>query len=255
MRYLRHLISVILLAGVQSAFAADVRLTIYDDGLSCPANCDAHVVFHHTLNGTEFAHDPKSTQGSFTKCTPGVVCRLCLQSGGRQCLEAIYRGGGPSPMTFDFTPAFYSQACEGNPSQPSLAAKCKALKKAAAELAGRTNCIATPNVKECAALIEAATNARRADRVNYDQCIKEGQATYNAARPKREQRTLRCAYERFGKGGPNSKGTTWKKLLPGACRDGTLVGRDGLDCCSGNTFADGPLGRECAAFYPPAPSG
>ncbi len=249
MNIMRHLFHLIVALGVQSAFADNVRLTIYDDGLSCPANCDAHVVFHHTLNGTAFAHDPASAAKPFKKCTAGAPCRLCIESGGKQCLEAIYRGGGPSPMTFDFTPAFYSKACESIPAQPLLAAKCTALRKAAAQLAGRLNCIAAPGSSGCSALMDAATAARTADRAKYQQCIAMGEPAYNASVPKPEQRTYRCAYERHGTGGPNSKGTTWKKLLPGACRDGTFVGRDGLDCCSGNTFADGPLGRECAAFY------
>src|SRR5687767_14716582 len=42
---------------------------------------------------------------------------------------------------------------------------------------------------------------------------------------------------------------TWKKLLPGVCRPGTFVGRNGLDCCSRNLSADGPLGAECIRFY------
>ena len=55
--------------GLQSALARDaiaMRLTMYDDGRSCPANCDAHVVFHSDDNGTPNAHLP----GSDGKCTP-----------------------------------------------------------------------------------------------------------------------------------------------------------------------------------------
>ncbi len=32
-----------------AALAGDAKLTIYDDGLSCPASCDSHVVFHPSL--------------------------------------------------------------------------------------------------------------------------------------------------------------------------------------------------------------
>jgi hypothetical protein len=48
----------------------------------------------------------------------------------------------------------------------------------------------------------------------------------------------------------NNNGTVNASLLPAACRDGTFVGRDGLDCCSGSVLHDGPLGTECRDFYP-----
>lgn len=250
MRYLRRLFFLLLLASVQASFAESIRLTIYDDGLSCPGNCDAHAVFHQFLNGTEFAHDPTTKEAPYEKCKLGSACRLCLESGGKQCLEALYRGGGPPPKTFDFTPAFYAQMCEHTPSQQVLASKCSELKSAASKLVGRINCIATPSKEECFSMIETAQAARSSDRAVYEQCKREGELDFNASRPRSEQRTHQCAYEKYGTGGPNSKGKTWRKLLPGACRDGTFVGRDGLDCCSGNILADGPLGRECDAFYP-----
>ncbi len=232
------------------AHADTVRLTIYDDGLSCPAGCDAHVVFHKEMNGTEFAHLPSTTSSPFSKCVAGAVCRLCLESGGKQCLEAMYRGGGPTVMTFDLTPRFYQTACASTPAQPLLAAKCARLAKAAAKLEGRKNCISEPKSEGCKSLIDQAVAAKRADRVEYLQCNSIGEAAYNKTKAEAQQRSNRCAYERRGTGGPNSKGTTWKRLLPGACRDETFVGRDGHDCCSGLTAADGPLGLECAHFYP-----
>ncbi|WP_435456593.1 hypothetical protein [Variovorax sp. LT2P21] len=227
-----------------------MRLTIYDDGLSCPNNCDAHVVFSSPLNGTEFAHNPATPHKPFSKCTKGGTCRLCIESGGKQCLEAVYRGGGPAPMTFDFTPAFYAAACEGTPLQGRLAAKCAELRKAAKALEGRLNCIAEPNAEACKELIATARKAKSDDMPRYKECIAVGETTYNNGRANEEHRSNRCAYELHGTGGPNSKGTSWRKLLPGACRAGTFVGRDGLDCCSGNLFADGPVGLECRSFYP-----
>lgn len=232
------------------AHADTVRLTIYDDGLSCPAGCDAHVVFHKEMNGTEFAHLTQTTSATFSKCVAGAVCRLCLESGGKQCLEAMYRGSGPIAMTFDFTPRFYQSACASTPAQTLLAEKCAQLAKAAAKLAGRKNCIAEPKSVGCKKLIDEAVSSRRADRVEYLRCKSIGEAAYNKIKAKAQQRSNSCAYERTGTGGPNSKGTTWKRLLPGACRDDTLVGRDGLDCCSGLPIVDGPLGLECAHFYP-----
>jgi|JI10StandDraft_1071094.scaffolds.fasta_scaffold396805_2 hypothetical protein len=233
-----------------SASSQNVRLTMYDDGLSCPDNCDAHVVFADSLNGTEFAHDPSRTTAPFPKCVTGNTCRLCLASGGKQCLEATYRGGGPAPMTFDFTPAFYAKACESTAHQELLEKKCTELRAAAKVLLGRQNCIAEPSLEGCKGLIESARSAQATDLPLYMKCIAQGESTFNKGRPREEQRSNRCAYEKHGTGGPNSNGTTWRRLLPGACRDGTFVGRDGLDCCSGNTFADGPLGLECRAFYP-----
>jgi hypothetical protein len=44
------------------AHARDMKLTIYDDGLSCPGNCDSHVVMFRTDNGTRFAFRPDSTR-------------------------------------------------------------------------------------------------------------------------------------------------------------------------------------------------
>ena len=241
---------VALLLSGSLAQAETVRLTIYDDGLSCPANCDAHVVFHKSMNGTEFAHSSQTTSAPFSKCLVGEACRLCLESGGKQCLEVMYRGGGPTLRTFDFTPSFYQKVCASTPAQPLLADKCAQLAKAAAGLDGRKNCIAQPDTDGCRDLIAGAVAARTADRPEYQKCKTIGETAYNKTKPKVQQRSNNCAYELNGTGGPNSKGTTWKKLLPGACRDGTLVGRDGLDCCSGLPLADGPLGLECKHFYP-----
>lgn len=234
-----------------SGEAATVKLTIYDDGLSCPHGCDAHVVFHQSMNGTQFAHAPKVPAKPYARCAVGSPCRLCLESGENQCLEAIYRGGGPPANTFDFTPRFYESACVATPPQTALATQCRALKHAAASLDGLQNCVAEPEHVACREMMERATAARVQDRVEYERCRLLGEKHYNPTKPVAQQRSLGCAYERVGTGGPNSKGVTWRKLLPGACRDGTFVGRDGLDCCSGIPLADGPLARECRHFYLP----
>lgn len=84
------------------------KITIYSDGASCPANCNAHVVFHKDMNGGEFAHKPGT---KYTSCKRNEICRICFGSGEKQCLEVMYRGNGPHKNTFDFTPAFYKQAC------------------------------------------------------------------------------------------------------------------------------------------------
>jgi hypothetical protein len=245
----RLLLSILLTVFSSIAHAETIKLTIYDDGLSCPGGCDAHVVFHPSMNGTEFAHDPSTPNEPYRKCVNGQICTVCVESGLRQCLQVVYRGGGPPPNTFDFTPRFYESACSAASGQSVLGSKCRELERAAAGLANRINCIAFPASDGCRELIATAAKAQLQDRVEYNQCRASGEAAYNRLKPIESQRSLACAYERVGTGGPNSRGRTWKKLLPGACRDKTFVGRDGLDCCSGSTLADGPLGRECNGFY------
>ena len=236
------------LVATSVAGGGGIRLTVYDDGLSCPSDCDAHVVFNSVLNGTEFAHDPKTPSMPFAKCIAGQNCRLCLESGGKQCLGVVYRGGGPPANTFDFTPAFYQAVCMKPPSQPLLAAKCSILRKAAEKLEGRTNCIVTPDDPSCSVTMRRAALARTADRVEYSKCLALGEAKYNSA-TNVSNRSVACAYELNGTGGPNSRGIRWRKLLPGACRDGTFVGQDGLDCCTGIALTDGQFGKECLSFY------
>jgi hypothetical protein len=229
---------------------SEVRLTIYDDGLSCPGNCDAHVVFHSTLNGTQYAHNPASKSVPFEKCVTGQLCNICFASDLKQCMKVMYRGGGPTKMTFDFTPNFYAENCPASDSHPLLQKKCKKLRSAEQALSGRTNCIKNPSDHRCSQLIKVAIAAEVADEPLYKSCLAKGERQFNATQPKDKQRSLGCAYEKHGTGGPNSNGTTWRRLLPAACRKGTFVGRDGLDCCNGIPFADGPLGKECRSFYP-----
>ncbi|MDD5322943.1 MAG: hypothetical protein PHD43_20500 [Methylococcales bacterium] len=227
-----------------------MRLTIYDDGRSCPANCDAHVVFDRSLNGTIFAHDPISSLAPFKKCALNTLCQICFDDrSNSSCMTATYRGNGPHPKTFDFTPEFYKQNCS-NPAIPAeLRQHCKSLAIAAKALDMRTNCIANLNDPKCVALIKKANSLQAADLPLYEKCKRDGETNFNKNRPVAQQRSNDCAYEKKGTGGPNSSGKTWKRLLPGACRPGTFVGRDGLDCCTGNTFSDGPLGSECKGFY------
>ena len=241
----------VLATGVLPAAASQlVRLTMYDDGLSCPGGCDAHVVFHGSMNGTEFAHDPSTSSAPFAKCSEGKPCRICIESGDKQCLAVTYRGAGPTKTTFDLTPAFYEATCPEPDNPPALVSKCKELAAAAKSLDGRVNCIRTPDDAKCTAMIAAARAAQQADRVKYDECKSQGQAKYNAAHPAAERRSNDCAYEATPTGGPNKKGVKWRRLLPGACRTDTFVGRDGLDCCTGKPFRDGPLDVECRSFYP-----
>lgn len=250
MQYRWKLAIAVSLFGMASSSQSAVRLTMYDDGLSCPSECDSHVVFDASMNGTEFAHDPNSANGAFQRCSPGKACRLCIEPGVRECFVATYRGGGPAPNTFDLTPAFFEENCASLQHLAALKDKCSEIAAAAERLKDRINCIRDPGAVACRSIMDAAIAARDQDRAAFEECKKVGEATFNSARPASEQRSLACAYEAVGTGGPNSKGVHWRKLLPGACRPDTFVGRDGLDCCSGKPFADGPLGLECGKFYP-----
>src|SRR5258705_4506730 len=113
MRGSNAVISVALLVFSTPCHATTVRLTMYDDGLSCPANCDAHVVYHPSLDATEFAHAPSTPHAPYSRCSSGSECEVCFEDGHKQCLTVMYRGAGPTRNTFDFTPAFYEEVCSG----------------------------------------------------------------------------------------------------------------------------------------------
>ena len=229
---------------------AKVKLTIYDDGKSCPSHCDAHVVFKSDLNGTKYAHKPSASNQAFAKCQLNQQCEICFDDEAQECLVTMYRGSGPGENTFDLTPKFYEQWCVKSDIPALLASKCADLTRTASTLSGRVNCIKHPEQTQCLALMLAAKQAREADLILYNQCKLEGQKQFNKGKSSASKRKHGCAYEYESTGGPNSRGLKWKKLLPGACRDDTFVGRDGLDCCSGNEFVDAALGRECRIFYP-----
>ncbi len=173
------------------------KLTIYDDGLSCPNNCDAHVVFHQTLNGTKFAHSPNSTSAMPQRCAPNTDCRICFDDKAKECLITPYRGGGPSKNTFDLTPAFYSLWC-GNPDIPTrLRSQCDILIKQSQTLVGRINCIAEPEHDKCQVMMRKAVKDKQQDSVIYQQCLEEGEEVFNLSRPEREKRIYGCAYRGF----------------------------------------------------------
>lgn len=230
--------------------AKTIRMTMYDDGKSCPGNCDAHVVFDSSLNRTEFAHDPTSRDEPYAACLSGSSCEICLVSGKQQCLTVIYRGNGPSKDTFDLTPAFFEARCKDGDAPPLLKRKCAQLERDAVKLKDRINCFQSPGDANCKSIMDEARAKQEVDLALYDECKRVSQERYNRGKPAAQQRSNDCAYEALSSGGPNSKGHRWKRLMPGACRTGTYVGRDGLDCCSGIAFKDGPLDLECRAFYP-----
>lgn len=243
----------VLLTTMSWGIMAAPKLTIYDDGRSCPANCDSHVVVHRSLNGTQFVHSPDSDGDNPVACKLNTACKICFDDKGNECLITQYRGSGPGKNTFDLTPAFYQEWCGKDDIPAMLKTKCAALQTVERKLDGRVNCIKEPENVLCVELILVAGKSQLLDIPKYEQCLQHGQEAYNSDKQPAEKRQHNCAYEFESNGGPNSRGLKWKRLMPGVCREGTFVGRDGLDCCSGITFADAAFGRECIKFYPKAP--
>jgi hypothetical protein len=233
-----------------------MRATLYDDGLACPGNCDAHVVFAPSHNGTRNAFKPPlANRANPTPCAVGEMCMICFDDTDSSCLEVLYRGAGPHRGAFDFTPAFYSKSCALRDLPAALREECDGLQSEVRRLGydRRTNCFATPSDPHCDGIIERAESQKASDTVEREACLRESENAYNARQTNTaKQRALNCNYERFGTGGPNSKGKTWRRLLPGACRQGTYVGRDGLDCCSNNPLAAVALHPECSIYFPKA---
>jgi hypothetical protein len=230
--------------------ATSMTATTYDDGKSCPGNCDAHVVFHPSHNGTLNAFDPSTGRSAHAKCVAGRPCTICFTEAETSCMVATYRGAGPPKGRFDFTPTFFEENCATPVLPTPVAAKCQSAQAAIKRLEGLVNCIEDQSHEKCRATMEAAKAKKAADDLLFDECRSLGETAFNkkhAATP-HMQRSIACAYELHGTG-RNSAGVTWKRLLDGACRAGTFAGRDGLDCCSGSLFAAALLGRECRPFF------
>lgn len=231
-----------------------MRATMYDDGLACPGGCDAHVVFAPRHNGTRNAfRPPMASRSAPGECTVGEHCMICFDELDGSCLSVLYRGGGPHEGTFDFTPAFFDEYCDRPDLPGRLAATCRVLESAVIRLGydRRTDCFASPADEGCAEIVAESDRLKASDAVERLACLDQGEAAYNARQTDpATQRALDCNYERFGTGGPNSAGVTWRRLLPGACRQGSFVGRDGLDCCGGNLLAAAALHPECSGFFP-----
>ena len=250
-----HAVAVLAICCLQqhlsvNAQATMMTATVYDDGRSCPNNCDAHVVFSAKHNGTGHAFATTSTRLKPAKCVVGQPCRICFAADDASCMTAAYRGEGPHAGRFDFTPAFLEQNCPKAPLPKQFAALCQSAEPRAAQLSKLVNCIAQPDHEKCKPIMSAAVARKAADDVLYVECKKMGEAAFNkkhAADPA-VQRSNDCAYE-SAPTAKNSKGQTWRRLLDGACRPGTYAGRDGLDCCSGSVLAAALLGPECRHFF------
>lgn len=248
----KYLVTLFLLIGFAgSANARDMMLTIYDDGLSCPSMCDAHVVMFHPDNGTRYAFAPTSSRSAPQPCVAGQECKICFSEDDKSCMLARYRGDGPKAGRFDFTPAFYKENCAKPDIPKALKKQCGTLDNTASRL-GYTdsiNCFTSPNDTKCQALMENARAAQGADIPKRDKCLSMGQKAYNKAQvdPK-ERRANECNYSDLRLGG--KPGNRWRRLLPAACRAGTFVDQFGLDCCSSDVRFAAANHPECRAFFP-----
>ncbi|MEM8983922.1 MAG: hypothetical protein AAGC71_12910 [Pseudomonadota bacterium] len=239
-------VGVAMMGLARSAGSDEVRVTVYNDGYSCAGGCDAHVVFHPTMNGTRHAHRPNAPS---VACAVGEPCRLCFDEAHASCVDTMYRGAGPSPGVFDVTPAFFAKLCTRHALPHPLASACAQRAHSAALLSKAVNCIREPNHARCRALMVNAQTQQNRDARRYEQCRREGQARFNADRPVEQKRWHDCAYEYAPTGGPNSRGLRWRRLQPGACPAGSYLGEYGLDCCTGVPSTDAMLGSGCARFY------
>jgi hypothetical protein len=246
------LLLVLLVVGSSPLAAREIRLTIYDDGLSCPSKCDAHVVLNPADNGTRYASLPTSARDTPLRCTVGAACRICFGEADNTCMTVTYRGGGPPVGTFDFTPAFYRAHCGDHGVPSALESQCAALDAVVVRLAydKRINCFRDLHNPLCASIMQSAAAARAADVPKRARCLELGQAAYNSQVAPAERRANECNYSEARLGGPNAKGVRWRLLLSGACRPGTYVGRDGLDCCQEDERFSASVHPECAAFFP-----
>jgi len=253
----RFLAMIFVLVGSLSmgndVFAAKNMPTIYADGVSCPNDCDAHVVFNKAHNGSKYASMPDSKRSAPVACKPGEACRVCFDDADDTCMEAIYRGGGPSKFRFDFTASFYEAKCPESDLPKTFSDQCKSFSKQYEKITATAfYCLNEPAAKGCAELIAAADKAKEADKPIYDECKQLGEAKFNAKYKGTPamQRSLECAYEMHGTG-KNSKGETWRRLLPAACYAGSYVDRSGLDCCDKNKMSLGGFGSECKIYTVP----
>ena len=252
MRLIIPILLLLLLSGAQGGTSPGMRLTIYDDGLSCPGGCDAHFVANPADNGTRFVSDPSSPRTSPRACVSGRPCRVCFADAAASCMTALYRGGGPTRGTIDATPAFYAANC-GRPGIPAaLTAQCASLDRAVARSGydRKVNCLAGAADPRCAPVLATAAAAAAADAPRLASCQRLGEARYNAGQSNpRLRRSNACLYSQMSLGGPNSRGTRWRILLPAACRPGSYVGRDGLDCCSADLRFAASIHPECSGFF------
>jgi hypothetical protein len=201
----------IVLFSDHPASAREMQLTIYDDGYSCPANCDAHVVFAPSDNGTRYAFHPNSTRTQPEPCVRGETCVICFGESDKSCMSVMYRGHGPEAGRFDFTPTFYSANCPRADIPSALEKECRALDSAARSkgYADALNCFETPTDAKCTAVMAQAKVVKDADIPKRDRCLKVGEDHYNDEQtdPK-ERRSDDCNYSEQSLGNMGNTGSS-----------------------------------------------
>lgn len=75
--------------------AVNMTPAVYDDGKSCPNDCDAHVVFHPRHNGTADAYDPSGSRARQMR-RGAAVQDLLLGVRGKLHAGDLPRGGAAS---------------------------------------------------------------------------------------------------------------------------------------------------------------
>jgi hypothetical protein len=240
---------------VTTAQAKSIAATMYSDGRSCPGGCDAHVVFQKRLNATANAFLPplgNRTDAGSHRCIIGQPCMICFDQTDASCITVMYRGNGPPDGKFDFTPAFFDEWCPKTQKPDALVTACAVIDRARRSYEARVNCFATPAHASCQGVMAAATTAQQTDEPEYKLCERLGVRAYNRqqADDARDRSTnAGCGYSQNTRK-CNSNNVCWQVLLPGACSAGSLVGRDGLDCCTGTISVAGYLHPECTPYYP-----
>lgn len=243
---------------VTGAQAETLAATMYSDGRSCPAGCDAHVVFQKRLNGTAHAFLPplgNRADPARHPCVAGQPCMICFDRTDASCLSVMYRGNGPPDGKLDFTPAFFEEWCPKAEKPVPLVTECAIIERARRRYEARVNCFASPTHPACRDVMAAAVSSRQADEPEYKLCEEMGVRAYNRQQPdsaKHRSLNAGCGYSQNARK-CNSNNVCWQVLLPGACSAGSFVGRDGLDCCTGSVAVAGYLDPECRPFYPEKP--
>lgn len=244
MKWIPILLSILL---ISFRSYAEFKVTVYDDGLACPKNCDAHVVFSAVHNGTKHAFLPTSNYENPKKCVLDDVCTICFSSDEKSCIDSMYRGNGPHKKRFDFTLNFFKKVCSDNDLPKQIHKKCIELKRNSVFLSNKLNCFLNKASIYCQEIMMKAKNRKALDVPLYEECKLIGANKFNKKHNSEMHRTSDCAYSK--KSRILSNGSKYKPLLDGACKNDEYVGKYGLDCCSKDTMKSAIDIAECGIYF------
>lgn len=200
----------------------ELHATCYDDGASCPGDCDEHVVANNATNGSARFHAPGSTPGRWRDCRNGQDCEVCFGDDPADCITVTYRGTGPDAGRADFTASFWEELCAVEDLPETLDDECDRIEDGSEGLSA-ISCLEQPDAPGCEGRVPTDEERTAAQREVAD-CLAE------------RNNSWRCYYR-----GPN--GT----LSAGACENGA-VNSSGWDCCSGDRFHDACV-TGCGDYY------